>query len=96
MVSAEADEQFFWLLKDQALNWLDEGVKGVSLKWNKSQIGMSYKISSQFFRIGKTSSGKAKKLGLKSARRRRQGDFHRTPWTNQAAISWYIRAAYIH
>lgn len=59
MISAEADEPFFSLLQDQALNWFDECVK-VSLKENKSHNVTSYKISSQFFRIGKISSGEAK------------------------------------
>lgn len=60
MLRAEADEQFFWLLKDQTQNWFDECIKGVSLKQNKSPNGMSYKISSQIFRIYKISSGEAK------------------------------------
>lgn len=60
---------------------------------------MSYKISSQFVRIDRISSGEAEvyivivtivKSSLKSARRRGQGNFHRAPCTKQTkSISWY-------
>lgn len=98
-VSPEAGVQFFSLLKGQALNWFDECVKGVSLKGNKSHNCMSYKISSQFVRIDRISSGETEvytvivtivKLGPRSARRRGQGNFHRSPCTKQTkSISWY-------
>lgn len=60
MLRAETDEQFFCFLKNQTLNWFDECSKGVSLKLYKPHNGISYKITSQFFRIGKISSGGAK------------------------------------
>lgn len=53
---------------------------------------MSYKIISQFVRIDRISSGGAEvyivivavvKLGLRSSRRRGQGNSHRTPCTKQ-------------
>lgn len=54
-VSPEAGMQFFLLLKGQALSWFNECVKSVSLKGNKSINCVSYKISSQFVRIGSIS-----------------------------------------
>lgn len=98
-LSPEAGMQFFLIPKGQALNWFDECVNRVSLKGNKSHNCMSCKVSSQFVRTDRMSSGVAEfyivimnivKLGPRSARRRRWGNFHRAPCTKQTtSISWY-------